>query len=90
LGAELRRRHIDEGLIDVALSQIDDDEEQLSANELARKRAQRLRGLDRRTALRRLAGYLARKGYEQDTVRVAVQSALPDRAPGGSHSVRFQ
>jgi Uncharacterized protein conserved in bacteria len=81
---ELRRRHIDQSIIEDALSEIADDDELERAMQLAHKRVTQLRGLDEQTARRRLTGYLARKGYGSDVLRHAVESALhggpPDEA----------
>jgi regulatory protein len=76
---ELRRRHIDQDIIEDALREIEDDDERERALELAHKRAGQLRGLDDETARRRLSGFLARKGYSNEIVRSAVDSALGNR-----------
>jgi regulatory protein len=86
LVAELRRRRIDQEAIDEALGQLDEDSEQERARQLADRRAAQLRGLDHETAVRRLSGYLQRKGYSSETVRDAVLAALPRQASG----VRFR
>ena len=88
LNSEMRRRKIDQGVIDDALAQLDGDDERARAGELAERRARQMSGLDRETAARRLNGYLMRKGYAFDVVREAVDAALP-RAGSGS-SVRFR
>lgn len=89
LTAELRRRHIDQRYIDDALQQIDDDNEQSRATELALRRAPQLRSLDGETAKRRLTGFLMRKGYSGSIVRAAVDEAL-SAAGGRSSGVRFR
>lgn len=89
LVAELRRRHIDQEHISVALEQLDDDDEMERAKELAVKRAPQLRSVDHETAVRRLTGYLMRKGYASGVVRTAVAEALAG-AKGGSDTVRFR
>jgi regulatory protein len=76
---ELRRRHIDQDIIEDALSEIEDDDERERALELAYKRVGQLRGVDDETARRRLSGFLARKGYSNEIVREAVDSALGSR-----------
>lgn len=86
LTAELRRRHIDQEHIDAALEQVDDDDEQTRATELAVKRAGQLSSYDLETAKRRLHGFLARKGYSSGVVRAAVDEALSTRSSG----VRFR
>lgn len=89
LVAELRRRQIPQEHIDVALEQIDGDDEEERARELAEKRAPQMRSLDRETAHRRLSGYLMRKGYSGSIVRSAVDAALSGtRPPTGT--VRFR
>ena len=87
--SELRARGIDPSVIDEALSDTDDDEEQERADEWARKRAGSLRGLDRETAERRLNGYLMRRGYRSEVVRRAIEKALP-RGGSGRGGVRFE
>lgn len=88
--AELKRRKLDRETIDAALAQLDDesdpDSELDRATALAEQRASRLGGVDRDTAVRRLSGYLQRKGYTGDTVRRAVDHALEGRRG----TVRFQ
>jgi len=87
--SELRSRGIDPAVIDEALGETDDDEEQQRADEWARKRAGYLRGLDRETAERRLNGYLMRRGYRSEVVRRAVEKALP-RGGSSRGGVRFE
>jgi regulatory protein len=89
LTAELRRRHVDQQHIDGALEQIDDDDEQSRATELAVRRAPQLRSLDGETAKRRLTGFLMRKGYSGSVVRAAVDEALSTLG-GRASGVRFR
>ncbi len=84
--AELRRRHIDQEHINAALEQVDDDDEQTRATELALKRAGQLSSYDLETAKRRLHGFLSRKGYSSAVVRAAIDEALSARSSG----VRFR
>lgn len=84
--AELRRRHIGQEHIDAALEQVDDDDEQTRATELAIKRAGQLSSYDLETAKRRLHGFLSRKGYSSGVVRAAIDEALSPRSSG----VRFR
>lgn len=84
--AELRRRHIDQEHIDAALEQVDDDDEQTRATQLAIKRAGQLGSYDVETAKRRLHGFLSRKGYSSAIVRAAIDEALSPRSNG----VRFR
>lgn len=89
LTAELRRRHIEQEHIDRALEQVDDDDEQSRATELAAKRAPQLHSYDHETAHRRLSGFLLRKGYSGSVVRTAVDAALAGQHPSSS-DVRFR
>ncbi len=86
LVTELRRRRIDQGIIEAATNQLSDEDEDARAEALAERRAAQLLGLDHDTAVRRLSGYLQRKGYSGETVRNAVIAALPARSAG----VRFR
>jgi regulatory protein len=82
--AELRRRHLADDIVSDALAEVDDEDEQERADELAVARARQLTGLDYEVAARRLGGYLARKGYDGSVVRSAVRQALAGH-PRGSH-----
>lgn len=82
LTAELRRRHVDQAVIDEAMGQLSQGDEESRAGALAERRAAQLQGLDHDTAVRRLSGYLQRKGYSGETVRHAVIAALPKRSTG--------
>lgn len=87
--AELRRRHIEQEIIDGALEALDQDDERERALELAEKRASQLQSYDHDTAKRRLTGFLQRKGYSSEVIRDAVDHALSSHRPrpGG---VRFR
>jgi regulatory protein len=85
--AELRRRHIDEEHFESALGQLEEDDEQSRANEIAEKRAGQLSSYDNETAKRRLTAFMMRKGYSSSVVRTAVDLALRGNAGGG---VRFR
>ena len=87
--SELRSRGIDASVIEDVLAETDDADEQARADEWAEKRAGSLRGLDRATAERRLNGYLMRRGYRSDTIRRAVEKALP-RGGSSRGGVRFE
>ena len=88
IAAELARRMLAPAAIEYALELIDTGDELARAREVARKRATQLSSLDRETAVRRLSGYLARRGYSGSTVRAAVEQALPVRPSGAG--VRFR
>ncbi|WP_233265465.1 regulatory protein RecX [Leifsonia sp. AG29] len=87
---DLKRRHIDPELIEVALADIGDDDELERASELAIKRIGQLSSYDDETARRRLHGFLARKGYASDVIRQAMEAAFATRRGRGTSGVRFQ
>ena len=77
IAAELTRRLLAPAAIEYALELIETSDELGRARELAVKRASQLRSYDRETAVRRLSGFLMRRGYSGSTVRAAVEHALP-------------
>jgi regulatory protein len=89
IAAELTRRLLAPAAIEYALELVDTGDELGRARELAVKRAAQLRSYDHETAVRRLSGYLMRRGYSGSTVRAAVEHALPAGPRAGS-SVRFR
>ncbi|MGN6501312.1 MAG: regulatory protein RecX [Pseudolysinimonas sp.] len=88
IASELTRRLLSPAAIEYALELVETGDELARARELAVKRAAQLASYDRETAERRLAGYLARRGYSGSTVRAAVQHALAGRH--AVSSVRFR
>ena len=88
VAAELARRMLSPAAIEYALDLVDTGDELARPRELAMKRAPQLRGYDHETAVRRLSGYLSRRGYGGSTVRAAVQHALSGGHPAGG--VRFR
>jgi regulatory protein len=87
IAAELTRRLLSPAAIAYALELIDTSDELSRAREVALKRAAQLRSYDRETAVRRLSGYLMRRGYSGSTLRAAVEHALPSTPQG---RVRFR
>jgi regulatory protein len=87
IAAELARRMLAPSAIEYALELVDTGDELARAKQLARKRATQLGSVDRETAVRRLSGYLQRRGYSGSTIRAAVDQALPSRP---TSSVRFR
>lgn len=75
LKQELRQKGVDAGTADLVIEGTGIDEE-AAAIELARARAERLRGLDPAARRRRLAGFLRRRGYGWEVVRRALDEAL--------------
>ncbi|MEP7090987.1 MAG: regulatory protein RecX [Nocardioidaceae bacterium] len=63
LAHELRRKGVDDEVAQVALDEVDPDDEVDTARLLVRRKLRTAARLDRDTAVRRLTGMLARKGY---------------------------
>lgn len=63
LAHELRRRGVEDDLVQDAVEQLDPDREAETARALVRRKLPSLRSVDRAVAMRRLLGMLARKGY---------------------------
>jgi len=83
----LARRGIPREVADEVLSTLPDDDLD-RALEYARTKARSMSALDRDTALRRLAGQLARRGYPANVALTAAKQALDES--GGSWGVRFR
>jgi regulatory protein len=73
---ELKRRSVPDEVVQQAVSMLDVDQEQETASRLARERQARMASLPREVQTRRLAGFLARKGYGGQVVGRAVREAL--------------
>jgi regulatory protein len=63
LAQELRRKGVDDQTAREALDRVTAEDQQQAARELVRRKLRSLRGVDEATAIRRLTGLLARKGY---------------------------
>ncbi|MHA3723103.1 regulatory protein RecX [Leucobacter sp. HY1910] len=91
---KLRERKLPDAVIDEVIGELDTDEEYALLCEAAAKRAEKLGGLDRATAQRRLIGFLARRGWSGEPAMRAVNEALDGgglgkRGRSGS-GVRFE
>ncbi len=75
LRQELRQKGVDGEVVDQTIEAVGVDELP-AAIELARKRVERLRGLDPIVRRRRLAGFLQRRGYGWDVVKPAIDQVL--------------
>ena len=73
---KLRERKLPDTAIEEALGELDDDEEFALLRETAAQRAEKLTGLDRQTAERRLLGFLARRGWSGEPASRAARDAL--------------
>lgn len=76
IAQELRDKGIAEHVVDDVLTDIDTDVEKEKARELVAKRLRTMHGLDRDVQVRRLAGLLARKGYNASIAYHVVSEAL--------------
>lgn len=86
---ELRRKGLDDGHVETAVDGIDQEDELAGARRVARKKASSLRGLPQPTAYRRLAGALARKGYEPDVVLTVVRETMQELKLGPADEQPF-
>lgn len=82
----LSQRGIARDVSDAALAALPDDDED-RALEYARSKAHGLRSYDLETAMRRLMGQLARRGYSGSVASTAARTALTEERDGGG--VRF-
>lgn len=76
LKQELRRKGVDDEAAAAALEQIDDDDQRRAARALVDRKLRSMRGLEPQVATRRLAGLLARKGYDAGLAFAVVREAL--------------
>lgn len=75
---ELRAKGVADHVVDAALEEIDPEHETEQARALVRRRLRTVRGLDREAQTRRLAGFLARKGYGSGVSLQVIREALDD------------
>ncbi len=73
---ELRKKGVDPDIAENALSAIDGESERARAEELVASRMRRLHGLPKEVQMRRLAGFLARKGYPGDLSYAVIRDAV--------------
>ena len=76
LAQELRRKGIEDEVARAALDEVEPEDEEAAARALVRRKLRTMRGVDRVTATRRLAGMLARKGHGGDVVWRVVREEL--------------
>lgn len=90
LSRALAQRGIPRDVIDAALDELPDDDAE-RALDFARTKARALSRLDGDTALRRLMGQLARRGYGGSVAMTAAKAALAEASFGGGRptGVRF-
>ena len=76
LRQELRRKGVDDETAAAVLDEVDPHAEEDRARELVAKRLRCMHGLDATTQARRLAGMLARKGYDTEVAMRVVREAV--------------
>ena len=76
LAVELRRKGVDQAVVEEAVGTVDPDLEEATARELVRRRLRSLARYDEQTVARRLTGMLARKGYPPGVVFRIVREEL--------------
>ncbi len=76
LVTELKRKGIDGDIAVQAADEVDREAEEQRARELVRKRMRSLGNVDEQTAIRRLLGFLARKGYPQGLAYTVIRDEL--------------
>ena len=83
LAYELRNKGIDQSLIDEVLAAVNADE---AAARALQGQARKIAGLDRRAAQQKLSAFLARRGFDYDIIRAAVDRFLAEQAGDGRAS----
>lgn len=78
IAQELSRKGIPPAVAAAALDQIDDDDEDGAALELARSRLRRTQGLAPEVRMRRALGALGRKGYSSAVAMASIRTALAE------------
>ncbi len=76
VAVKLRRRGIEESVVQAAIEQIDDDSETTAAREVALRKLKSLRGLDTAVQARRLVSLLGRRGYPPAVAYRVVKDVL--------------
>ncbi len=76
LRQELRRKGVDDDTAAAALAEVDVPAEEERARELVARRLRSMHGLEPHVQTRRLAGMLARKGYDGEVARRVVREAV--------------
>ncbi len=80
LSAELRRRGVADDVVADAVGALDPEQEFETACRIARARYDRMPAVPAEVKLRRLAGFLARKGYSGAIVSRAVRHVIQEAA----------
>lgn len=80
LALELRRKGIDDEVAETALAQVEPEDEDAAARQVAAKKARATTGLDYEVRKRRIAATLGRKGYPPGVCFRVTESVLQDEA----------
>ncbi|GAA1170029.1 recombination regulator RecX [Ornithinimicrobium humiphilum] len=75
---ELRQKGVADDVVEAALEEVDPEREKEQARALVARRLRTMRGLDREVQTRRLAGFLARKGYGSSVSHQVIREALDE------------
>ncbi len=75
---ELRQKGVAQEIVDQALSEVTPEHERPVAEGLVARRLRTMRGLPREVQVRRLAGFLARKGYGAGVSYEVIRDALDE------------
>lgn len=82
IAADLRKRGFDEALVSRVVAPLEAQDREAQAFDAARGKARALAGVEAETAVRRLVGHLARRGYPEGLARkVAREVVYADRDP---------
>ncbi|HET7312095.1 MAG TPA: regulatory protein RecX [Mycobacteriales bacterium] len=76
LSAELRRRGVEETVLQEAVAAVSDDDEQAAARALVERKLRTMSALPREVQMRRLVAMLGRKGFGGQTAITVVRAAL--------------
>ena len=76
LAVELRRKGIEDEVVREAVAEVEPEDEVEAARLLVRRKLRAVSGVDRNTAVRRLTGVLARKGYPASVCYQVVRAEL--------------
>ncbi|WP_235950391.1 regulatory protein RecX [Phycicoccus flavus] len=78
LRQELRKKGVDDDTAAAALAEVDPHDEEERARQLVAKKLRTMHGLEPHVQTRRLAGMLARKGYDGEVAMRVVREAVRD------------
>ncbi len=76
LRMELRRKGVDDAIIDTVLAGVDPQDERQAAHRLVQRKLRSVQGLDQSVQVRRLTAMLARKGYAPQVAFDVVRAEL--------------